>query len=53
MLGVSLISTWKQAVKGPKDASIIAYLPALARGEREFRRLDCNVKQLGITGFSV
>jgi hypothetical protein len=53
MLGVSLVSTWKQAVKGPKDAGMIARLPALARGEREFGRLDCNVKQLGMTGFSV
>jgi hypothetical protein len=53
MLDVSLASTWKQAVNGPEDTGMIARLPALARGEREFGWLDCSVKQLGWTGFSV
>jgi hypothetical protein len=53
MLGVSLASTWKQAVNGLEDTGMIARLPALAREEREFGRLYCNVKQLGLTGVSV
>lgn len=53
MSGVSLASTWKQAVNGPEDTGMVARLPALARGERESGRPDCNVKRLELTGFPV